>query len=303
MAFDLDNLQIFLAAVDHGSFSAAARSLGKVPSAVSMSIANLEAELDLQLFDRTGREPKPTLQAATLVPQARLLIEQVQRLNAQALSLTKGLETSLTIAVVPELVAAHQWSKALQALGLEYPLLKIEVLTAPQADALHMLEAGRADLALVFERYGLGAHEGFQEVAEDQLIAVISPTHPMLSRTDPLLIRDNDLLSERQIVVAGRNSDHVDKRIAISRFQWRTDSPSAALSLVTAGAGWAWLPSGFVEPLLVSGSLVQIPAQNFTNVLRFFVDIAWTTKRPLGPAAARFIELVNYRRMMQPAAS
>lgn len=52
MALSSDNLQVFLAVLDHGSFSAAARSLRRVPSAVSMAIANLEAELDLQLFDR-----------------------------------------------------------------------------------------------------------------------------------------------------------------------------------------------------------------------------------------------------------
>ena len=63
MAFSTDNLQVFLAVLDHGSFSAAARSLGRVPSAVSMAIAGLEAELDLLLFDRSGREPKPTAAA------------------------------------------------------------------------------------------------------------------------------------------------------------------------------------------------------------------------------------------------
>lgn len=296
MPFDLDNLNAFIAAIDHGSFSAAARRLGRVPSAISMSIASLEAELDLQLFDRSGREPKPTAHASALIPQARLLIEQLQRLNTHALSLTKGLETSLTIAVVPELLAAAPWSEALYTLGLEHPLLEIEVLTAPQSDALNMLESGRADLALVFERYGIGANEAFQEVAEEQLIAVISSTHPVLDRITPFSMRDVDLLTERQILVAGRDPGQVDKRIAISRIQWRTDSPSAALALVKAGAGWAWLPSGFVQALLNDGSLIQIPAENFTNILRFFVDVVWSTKRPLGPAAERFIQLINQGR-------
>src|SRR5690606_34056640 len=127
MAFDLDKLTVFLAAVDHGSFSAAARALGRVPSAVSMAIANLEAELDLQLFDRSGREPRPTAHAAVLVPQARLLVEQLRRMNSHALQLSQGLETSLTIALVPELLAAAPWSEALRRLALEYPLLKVEV--------------------------------------------------------------------------------------------------------------------------------------------------------------------------------
>ena len=56
MAFNDDNLRIFIAAIDHGSFSGAARALKRVPSAVSMAIANLEAELGLQLFDRSGAD-------------------------------------------------------------------------------------------------------------------------------------------------------------------------------------------------------------------------------------------------------
>jgi DNA-binding transcriptional LysR family regulator len=293
MAFDLDNLKVFLAAVDHGSFSAAARALRRVPSAVSMAIANLEAELDLQLFDRSGREPRPTRHAGALVPQARVLVEQLQRLNNHAVSLTQGLESSLTIALVPELLAAAPWSEALRLLALDYPLLKVEVLTAPQADALKLLQSGRADLALVYERYGAEAHEAFEEVAEERLVAVLAPQHPLCQRMGEGGIRDEDLRAERQVVVAGRDTEQVDQRIAISRLPWRTDNPAAALALVKAGLGWAWLPSGFVREALEQGELVEIRTANFTNVLRFFIDVIWTTERPLGLAAKRFIELMR----------
>jgi DNA-binding transcriptional LysR family regulator len=258
-----------------------------------MAIANLEAELDLQLFDRSGREPRPTRHAAALVPQARVLVEQLQRLNNHALALTQGLEASLTIALVPELLAAAPWSEALRLLALDYPLLKVEVLTAPQADALKLLQSGRADLALVYERYGAEAHEAFEEVAEERLVAVVSPAHPLCGRMREGGVRDEDLRAERQVVVAGRDTEQVDQRVAISRLPWRTDNPAAALALVKAGLGWAWLPSGFVRAALEQGELVEIPTANFTNVLRFFVDVIWTTERPLGLAAKRFIVLMN----------
>ena len=134
MSLSSDNLQVFLAVLDHGSFSAAARSLRRVPSAVSMAIANLEAELDLQLFDRSGREPRPTAAARSLEPQARLVDAQLKALQVQALGLTQGLESRLTLAIAPELLAAP-WSGALSTLAADYPLLEVEVLAAPQADA------------------------------------------------------------------------------------------------------------------------------------------------------------------------
>jgi DNA-binding transcriptional LysR family regulator len=131
VSFTSDTVQVFLAVLDHGSFSAAARALRRVPSAVSMTIAGLEAELDLVLFDRAGREPKPTAAARSLEPQARLLAAQLRQLQVQALSLTQGLEHRLTLAIAPELLAAP-WSDALAALAREHPLLEVEVLAAPQ---------------------------------------------------------------------------------------------------------------------------------------------------------------------------
>jgi DNA-binding transcriptional LysR family regulator len=297
VAFDLDNVKAFLAAIDHGSFSAAARALGRVPSAVSMAIANLEAQLDVQLFDRTGRNPTPTAQALALLPQARLLAEGLQRLNVHALSLNRGLEASLTLALVPELLGTVPWSAALHALALEHPLLQVEVLTAPQADALAMVRSGRADLALVFERYGAAPYQAFQEVAEERLVAVAARAHPMFKGAEQAQVRDTDLLLQRQIVVAGRDTDQVDQRIAMSSLQWKTDSPIAALALVKAGLGWAWLPSSQVREAVQGGDLVEIPTANLTNVLRFFVDIVWTEERPLGMAATRFIQLLNAQKM------
>jgi DNA-binding transcriptional LysR family regulator len=296
MAFDFDNLTVFLAVIDRGSFSAAARQLGRVPSAVSMAIANLEADVGLLLFDRSGREPKPTPHALSLVPQARLLIEQLRELDRHALSLTQGLETCLTLVVVPELLAATPWSAALATLSAEFPLLDVEVLAAPQADALGMVQDGRAQLALVFERFGMDAREGFQEVAQETLIAVISPAHPLLAREGRPAVRDEHLLSERQIIVAGRHTADVDKRIAISRHQWRTDNPVAALQMVVAGLGWAWLPQGFVRAPLASGQLVAIPSENFTNVLELWVDVVWAKSHPPGLAMRRFIELMSAQR-------
>src|SRR5450830_32846 len=115
MAFSADNVDLFLSVLDRGSFSAAARALGRVPSAVSMAVAQLEAELDLVLFDRSGREPRPTAAARALEPQARLLAVQLRQLNSQARSLNQGLEERLTLAIAPELLAGP-WSGPLAAL-------------------------------------------------------------------------------------------------------------------------------------------------------------------------------------------
>ncbi|HQQ70103.1 MAG TPA: LysR family transcriptional regulator [Alicycliphilus sp.] len=302
MAFTSDNVLVFLAVLDHGSFSAAARALSRVPSAVSMAMAHLEAGLDMQLFDRSGREPRPTPAARALEPQARLLAVQLQQLNAQALALTQGLEERLTLAIAPELLAAR-WHGPLATLAQEHPLLQVEVLAAPQADALALLHAGRAQLALVFERPSMDGREGFQEVGSETLVAVMSPRHPLLAPradgTGPTPLREEHLTGTRQIVVAGRDLAQTDARLVYARHHWRTDNHLAALGLIEAGLGWGWQPRALVEPRIAAGTLVQVPLANLSNGVQLWVDVVWSRQRPLGLGARRFVALMTALRASQ----
>jgi DNA-binding transcriptional LysR family regulator len=299
MAFSSDSVELFLAVLDKGSFSAAARALGRVPSAVSMAVAQLEAELDLTLFERSGREPRPTAAARSLEPQARLLAAQLKALQVQALGLTQGLEDRLTLAIAPELLSAP-WSAALATLAQEHPLLEVEVLAAPQADALGMLHTGRAQLALVFERPSLDGREGFQEVASETLVTVIAPTHPVYVAAGSRL-GEQHLLNTRQVVVAGRDLASRDPRFVFARHCWRTDNALAALSLITAGLGWGWLPRTFAQPHVATGALVEIVFDNLSNGLDLWVDVVWSRERPLGLGAQRFIELIRRADRKVPA--
>lgn len=293
-AFNSDAVTVFLAVLDTGSFSAAARQLGRVPSAVSMAIAHLEAELSLELFDRRGREPKPTAQALALEPQARLLASQLQQLNTQALELSQGLEPRLTLVIAPELQATP-WVEPLRVLAQEYPLLEIHVITAPQTEALDLLHQGHAQLALVFERPALDGRENFQEVGEETLVAVMARSHPLIRELpEGGRISDQQLNPLRQVLVGSRGDSPstLDKFPLHSEHYWRVDHPEAALQLVLAELGWAWLPRAFVQPYLNGRMLVEVPIENFTNSETLWIDLVWSRERPLGLAAQRVVALM-----------
>lgn len=289
MAFNSDSVRTFLEVLDSGSFSAAARRLDRVPSAVSMTISQLEAELDLKLFDRSHREPRPTEAARALEPLARQSARALRLLQTHALSLHQGLEPRLTLAVAPELLTSA-WTEPLATLAREFPSLEAEVLSVPQADALRMLHSGDAHLALVFERPGLDEREAFQEVGSESLIAVISPSHPVLLGGQ---LTQDDLIATRQIALTGRERARTDPRMLVSREIWRTDSYLPTLRLVQAGLGWAFLPRNLVRDLLESGTLTEIALENMGNVLRLFVDVVWLKDRPLGLGAQRFVTLMR----------
>jgi DNA-binding transcriptional LysR family regulator len=291
MAFSSDNIAIFLAVLDHGSFSAAARALGRVPSAVSMAMANLEAELDLQLFERSSREVRPTASARALEAEARQMAGQLRRLQAHALSLHQGLERRLTLAIAPELLSAP-WSDPLARLAEEFPSLEVDVLSAPQNDALRMLHAGSAQLALIYERPQIDQRESFQELGSEVLVAVISPRHPQAREHDGQL-RLEDLIDLRQIAIVSRDARVEDERVLVSRKLWRTDSHLATLRLVQAGLGWAYLPRRLAAPMLESGELLEIGFSHMSNQVQLWVDVVWLNDQPLGLGARRLIALMK----------
>ena len=218
MAFTSDSLAIFLAVLDAGSFSAAARKLGRVPSAVSMAIAQLEAELDLPLFDRATRKALPTNAALALEPQARQVICQLNLLDAQALQLHKGLEKRLTIAMAPELQTGR-WSQPLEILAQAFPSLEIEVRSATQTEAIRLLHDGSVQLALVFERPGIDERESFLEAGSQLLVAVASPRHPA-GQNSGTPLPEEAFAEQRQIIVASGKATGSDPRMVLSRRIW-----------------------------------------------------------------------------------
>ena len=291
MAFTSENIKVFLAVLAHGSFSAAARALGRVPSAVSLVISQLEAELDVALFDRGSREPRPLDAARALEPRARHLASQLRQLEADALALHRGLERRLTLVVAPQLLSGL-WATPLVALAREFPSLEVEIISAPQTDALGLLHAGRADLALIFERERVDEREGFEEVGSDTMIAVLAPALLPPGRQAHEL-RLEDTVDLRQIAMTGRHSDRSDSRFILARQVWHTDSQLATLGLVQAGLGWALLPRSLVQPLIAAGALVEIGFQNASNEVRLLVDIVWSRERPMGLGARRYVELIQ----------
>ena len=79
----LDQLRTFIAAVDEGSFSAAGRKLRRAQSVVSQTLANLEAQLGLKLFDRSARYPRLTEEGRSLLADARLVADNVDEFKAR----------------------------------------------------------------------------------------------------------------------------------------------------------------------------------------------------------------------------
>ena len=91
----LDQLKVFLTVVETGSFAAAGRRLRRATSAVSYSVANLEQQLGVSLFDRERtRKPTLTKAGAAVLTEARTVSLGVDKLRAKVKGLLDGLEAA-----------------------------------------------------------------------------------------------------------------------------------------------------------------------------------------------------------------
>lgn len=292
MSFNSETIQVFLTVLDRGSFSAAARSLQRVPSAISMAIGNLEAELGYDLFQRGPREVRPTAQALALEPHARLIAEQLGLLQVHAVELSQGLESNLTLAVVPD-VDQRPLIAAIAEVGERYTLLEIAILSAPQEQALGLLDSGRADLCVAFAGLQVDPQRGFQLMGVESLVATLAPHHPAAR---PGAIQNlEDLTGVRQILVRSRDLPLSDPRMVIGATHWTTDSFDIALQMVEAGLGWGDLPLSRVAPLLDAGRLQRLTFHNTRNELQLPVHVFWRKQQPLLKAARMLVERLALR--------
>src|SRR5579862_3724694 len=95
----LDQLRTFIAAAEQGSFSAAGRKLRRAQSVISQTLANLEGQLGVTLFDRSARYPVLTEEGRALLGNARTVADEMDGLKARAKTLREGLEPELSLSI------------------------------------------------------------------------------------------------------------------------------------------------------------------------------------------------------------
>lgn len=293
MNINQEQLNIFKTVMETGSFSAAARQLGKVPSAVSMSIANLEVDLNLQLFERVGREPKPTAQAQLLYEKTLYLLTEIQQWVQHANALSDGLESTLSIVVVSELIHT-EWTDYIALLEQQFPTLQLDIFSAPQEDALRMLMQGQVQFALMFEREYLDHRESFIELKRETIVPVVSLSHSLAKQNQIPL---ETLQRHRQVIVTGRDQ-HLKPELLFSTQYWRTDNHQLALSLILKNLGWGLLPLTMLEqnPHLYT-QLKILDILEITPQLEYYIDLVWNKEAQLGQASQFLIDFVRQQRV------
>jgi DNA-binding transcriptional LysR family regulator len=144
----LDQLRTFIAAVDEGSFSAAGRKLRRAQSVVSQTLANLEGQIGVKLFDRSGRMPVLTQQGQALLADARSVAGGIDLLKAHAKGLAGGLEAELSI-VIDVMFPMGVLTEAVAVFHATFPLTPLRLYVESLGALIEPLLDGRCMLGVI----------------------------------------------------------------------------------------------------------------------------------------------------------
>ena len=281
-----DALGVVQAVADHGSFAAAARELGLVPSAVTYRVRQLEDALDVLLFDRSSRQAKLTAAGNELLCAGQQLLQDIDAMANRVKRVATGWEQEFTIAVDTSLSGSTLMELADSFYALQ-PTTRLRLREEALAGTLETLSLGRADLALgVVVEPGTTAGIQSHELGDLLFVYCVAPHHPLASATEP--IGDDVLIKHRAVAVS---DSAVQRSIALTlallpgQDVFTVSSMRAKLDAQLRGLGGGFLPEPMVRPYVDSGRLVVRETQRAPRrTIR--LSYAWRTAPNLGPGRA-----------------
>jgi DNA-binding transcriptional LysR family regulator len=284
----LDQIAVFLAIAETGSFAAAARRLGRANSVISYAIANLEQQLGVALFARAGTaRPKLTDAGRAILSDARGLAMALDGLLAKARGLTSGLEAEVSL-VVDVMLPAKRLVKTLDEFRKRFPTVALRLRVEALGAVTQAVMEGNASFGV----------SGPLELASDlltrgpagsvKLLAVAAPDHPLALMQGPIsaaLTRDHI-----QLVLTDRSSLTEGRDFGVASVKtWRLADLGAKHALLVAGMGWGNMPKPMINDDLKRGRLVELNIET-PVALTYPFHTVYRSNAPPGPAASWLME-------------
>jgi DNA-binding transcriptional LysR family regulator len=269
-----------------GSFAAAARELGKVPSALTYSVRQLEEALDVLLFDRSSRQAQFTAAGLELLGEGRRLLAQMDSVAHRVRRVATGWETELTVAVdgVMSQVTVFELCEAFFALcdharaANEGPgtRLRLRLRTEVLAGTWEALSSGQADLAI-----GVGTNmqtsppPGVQvaSLGSMDFVFAVAPHHPLAGTKGPL--SDADILKHRAVAVAdsAKQLSPITVNLLPGQDVLTVSSMQAKVEAQLRCMGCGFLPEPVARHHIEAGRLVVKEVQRPSHAVQF--GYAW----------------------------
>lgn len=282
----LDQLQVMLTVVEAGSFAAAGRRLGRATSAISYTIANLERQLGIVLFDRAHtRKPVLTEAGTALLSKARAISGGIDDLRASVQGLIGGLEAHVAL-VVDVMMPTARLVDAVKAFEAQFPTVLLRVHVEALSAVAQLVQTAIADIGIGGAQHTKVPGIEHVDVGGFAMIPVAAPDHP-LAQDPPRLA--GEARGHRQLILTVRSSFAEEEDVAVfGNETWRLTDLGAKHALLLAGSGWGFMPEPAVEGDLAAGRLVKLDLPDARGGY-YALRAIYRTDSPPRPAAAWII--------------
>ena len=283
MRYSLDQLEVFVLVTQAGGFSAAARRIGKTQSTISNAIANLEADLEVQLFDRSSKLALLTPEGHALLAQAKEILERCKVFEGHARSLNLGQETSLTLTIaVPYSVVLEP----LRDFSQKFEYVNVDIRHPHQSNVSDLVRDGTAILGIGFAQANYPDDLAFTLLGRLVLIHVVCKEHPLAQLRQ---VTFGDLHTYRRLVFGPHSHGLPTSEYLDTPSCWRVEGYLALMEMARSGLGWATLPRQLILGELERGELVELDlvAYPYTD-WEVGIDLVWKKAQPMGVTAAWF---------------
>ncbi len=285
----LDQLRTFIAAVDEGSFSAAARKLNRVQSAVSGWVSSLEGQIGVVLFDRTGRFPKLTPEGVLLLADARNIVSGVDTLKARAKLMASGLEAELSV-VVDVFFPTTVITQAVKAFASRFPLTPLRLFVEGLGASYQPVLDGRCSLGILAALPVAFPSLVSERLGEIPLVMVAAASHPLARLNQRIPKRElakhvQLVLTDRSALMAGRDYG------VLSPATWRLADLSTKYAFLKDGVGWGSMPLHMVAQDIAVGTLVMLDVDDMPRTGFLLMMSAFhPASAPPGPAGRWLVD-------------
>jgi DNA-binding transcriptional LysR family regulator len=286
-AITLDQFRTFIAAVDEGSFSAAGRKLRRAQSVVSQTLANLEAQLGVKLFDRSGRYPRLTDEGRSLLVDARSVADNVDEFKARARAMREGLEPELSVAI-DVMYPMDALTRAAAHSRKAYPHTPLRLYVEALGGVIKPVLDRNCSIGVIGSLPLVPDELQSEPLLSVPFVTVVSPSHPLAKSRSVVALSAiakhvQLVLSDRTLLSEGRDFG------VLSPLTWRLADLGAKHAFLKAGLGWGHMPLHMVKADLDSGVLVKIRAEAVPRAVVMPMSIVFRKDAPPGPAGRAFI--------------
>jgi molybdate transport repressor ModE-like protein len=277
-----DALALLQAVSQAGSFAAAARELGLVPSAVTYRIRQIEDALDVLLFDRSSRQARLTEAGAELLREGGRLLLEIDAVANRVKRVATGWESELTIAVdtVISCATVMELAESFTAIA---PTTRLRLRDESLSGTLEALTSGHCDLSIGVALEP-GATTGIhgKELGELAFVFAVAPHHPLAAMKEPL--KDELLQKHRAIAVADSVQRGTAMTLGLLAGQDVLTVPTmrTKLDAQLRGLGGGFVPEPMARPYVEAGRLVVKEVERASRLTR--VSYAWRNSEQPGRA-------------------